>query len=189
LHPQGSCGVGRAGQSGNGVDLRADRARAAERREKAFDMYCMGMRYSAIGRALEISHTRASELVREAFDQIDAKWTTEECFQEKKAILERQQLMLPVYMARALSGDEKAAVVVLRIDKDRRSMLGLDAPKEIHVEHDYSPAQIDALHMELSELIGMMVEEERKRKALEPVTVEAKVKTTGNGNGNGKKGT
>lgn len=102
-------------------------ARKLKHQELAIGLRRQGMSYSAIGRKLGLSKSRAHALVQlgleDAREQIAAH--ADELRSEEIARLDG---MLEKVYAKAARGDLQAVDRVLKISEARRRMLGLDAP-------------------------------------------------------------
>ncbi len=111
----------------------AERASAAERRVKAFELRKAGASYRAIGRSLGVSHAQAARYVADELNRLNAL-TRAYAEDYRRLQLERlEDLLLAVWPA-AKQGDTVAQAAALRILERESRLLGLDAPQRAVVD-------------------------------------------------------
>lgn len=99
-------------------------------RERALDLRAEGLTYQQIGEKLEISKTRAYELVREALDEVREE-------NNMRAVHLRDLSLRRIYAIRAALWDNRGkhdvANALARLEQREADLLGLDAPKNIRL--------------------------------------------------------
>lgn len=107
----------------------ATRIKAALRRLEAIGLRREGLSYSEIGDGMSVSPGRAYALVKDALERMNTECTE---LAEEVLVLECERLdrIQYAHWAKAMSGDYKAARVVLAVMDRRARLLGLDAPEK-----------------------------------------------------------
>ena len=108
-------------------DTKASTARALQHRERALALRRAGRSYRAIADELQISKTRAHQLVAEGFEEARAQIAAHADELRTETISRLDGMLAKVYPA-AESGDVQAVDRVLKIEERRAKLLGLDAP-------------------------------------------------------------
>lgn len=111
-----------------------------DRRYKALNLRKMGLSYRAIAERMvseykdldNYTFQMAYQDVKHVLHDIGEK-TAHDAAELRTIELERYDQMLLKLMPKILQGDTKAIDTALRISKERRAMLGLDAPMEVKI--------------------------------------------------------
>lgn len=113
----------------DGLTKRERSGLAMKRRIEALDLRIAGATYQQIADRFNITKQSAHGLVQKALT--DRAGETTEAVRELE--LSRLDKLLMSWLPRAISGDEKAAGVVLSIMDRRSKYLGLDAPRKVNL--------------------------------------------------------
>jgi len=122
------------------------------RENMALQMRIQGYTFPQIAEELGLSGKGAArKCVMRALEEIHGD-TREKARELRDITLQRLDSMLTVYFPAAMYGDPQAAAVVLRIEKSRRDLLGLDAPTVISNEDGDTMAIIKRTDIDMDEL-------------------------------------
>lgn len=112
----------------------AERVRIAERRQKAIELRNAGVTYERI--ATQLGYAGRAQVytdIQRARKQVN-KQISEGLDVLREQELDRYDRLQAAHWSAALQGDEKAANTVLRVFERRAKLLGLDAPKDLHIQ-------------------------------------------------------
>jgi DNA-binding CsgD family transcriptional regulator len=136
VRPDGS----NTGNVGSVSATSPQKARLAGKKARALQLRAAGATFREIGLALGVHRTYAQSLVHKAITETVAENADQYRAVEGETLLQLQRAFMPS----ALRGDQKSAVVVLRVMERRAKLFGLDAPTKIAVDSDVD-AEIAAL--------------------------------------------
>lgn len=119
--------------------------KVTDKQWQACELRSAGASYRAIGEALGVSYETARRMVKAAMDQIPV----EQCDYMRKVDGERLDRLQRALWPKAISGNEKAAITVMRIMERRAKLFGLDAPVKI----DATVTEVTQSDLELEEMI------------------------------------
>ncbi len=113
----------------------------AELETKVWNLYLGGKTQSVIAEMLDISQPRVSNIVTKKRSEISEK-TKEEEIEEIRG---RYKALIDVHWEAAVEGDALAGSIVMRIEKEKRQMLGLDAATKIEVDGKVATYRIEGV--------------------------------------------
>ena len=112
---------------------RCEDERVTARRKKAFELRVRGHTYADIARALHCSEgTACEDITAELFDLRTKTRQDVEAVREME--LSRCDLVIKSQWPKALKGDNRCALAIIRAMDHRAKLLGLYAPTEVKVE-------------------------------------------------------
>jgi predicted transcriptional regulator len=114
--------------------------------EEAWQHRLSGKPQRSIASEMGISQQRVSQLLKMVRDDIPEQ-TREDLVKET---IERYDALLEVWMPKAILGNAGAFDRVVRIEADRRKLMGLDAP--VRLEHSGEIATYDITGVRLEDL-------------------------------------
>lgn len=114
--------------------------RDPSRVERCWQMRVHGMTQAAIAEKLGVSQPAVSKMLAAVRESFPLR-TREELVMMTE---DRYSLLIGAFLPKAASGDAEACKLVLQIERDRRKLLGLDAPTATRVEHSGSVAVVGA---------------------------------------------
>lgn len=110
-----------------GTKTAARWAKARERECRAFELRKQGKSYRAIGKELGVSHAAAAKMVKRVLSELD-RLTKEEAAEVRRLETERLDAMLEAVWPKAEKGNQDAIDTVLKLQKRRADLWGLDKP-------------------------------------------------------------
>ena len=116
----------------------AEKLTASERRARACELRVAGAPLKVIAQELGITIAGASKSIKTAIKHLDEK-SENDASEYRRLQLERLDAMLLGQFDKAINGDTKAADCVVRIEKRRASLLGLDAPQKTDLTTNGKP--------------------------------------------------
>lgn len=126
-HPSGL----RAIQGGKSqIERQQERQRLAERRQKAFDLWCAEVPFEAIGKALGVSgKTAFYDVQKERRARLEVEKATTDQRREKQ-YWQYARLIRGLW-SRAIAGNEKASEIIGKHMKAQAQLYGLDMPIKV----------------------------------------------------------
>lgn len=124
-----------------------EKVEARERRKYVLYLRRRGKSYETIAHELDISPTRAWQIVKAAYDELllDTQRDTAEVRDQE---VERMDAMLDAIWDRVKEGDEKAIDRALRIQERRAKLMGLDSPTQL--DHRSGDGSMSPTHIEIT---------------------------------------
>lgn len=113
----------------------------AELETKVWNLYLGGKTQQVIAEMVGLSQARISNIVSAKREAISEK-TKEEEIEEIRG---RYKALIDVHWDAAVEGDALAGTIVMRIEKEKRQMLGLDAATKVEVNGKVATYRIDGV--------------------------------------------
>lgn len=125
------------------------------RENMALTLRLQGYTYDQIGEEMGFEggnrRSAAWHAVQRALKELKED-TAEKASQVRDMCVQRLDALSTVYFPMAMQGDVQAAAIVLRIEKSRRDLLGLDAPTVVTDKNDNTMAIIKRVDVNMDEL-------------------------------------
>jgi hypothetical protein len=133
----------------------ARRIASAQKRLKVVELRLMGARLSEIGKVLGFSPQRAHKILMEEQERL-AMMTLGAMDAWRRLQLERLEMAVLAVSTKVKKGDPKAIDLWIKLSKNERELLGLDAPvKFAPTDPDGKPLQHDLSKLSSEELVAM----------------------------------
>lgn len=116
----------------------------AELETKVWNLYLGGKTQTVIADMVGLSQSRISTIVKNKRLEISEK-TKEEEIEEIRG---RYKALIDVHWEQAVEGDALAGSIVMRIEKEKRQMLGLDAATKVEVNGKIATYEISGVDPE-----------------------------------------
>lgn len=116
----------------------------AELETKVWNLYLGGKTQAVIAEMVGLSQSRISMIVKDKRNEISEK-TKEEEIEEIRG---RYKALIDVHWEQAVQGDALAGSIVMRIEKEKRQMLGLDAATKVEVNGKIATYEISGVDPE-----------------------------------------
>lgn len=116
----------------------------AELETKVWNLYLGGKTQTVIAEMVGLSQSRISTIVKNKRLEISEK-TKEEEIEEIRG---RYKALIDVHWEQAVEGDALAGSIVMRIEKEKRQMLGLDAATKVEVNGKIATYEISGVDPE-----------------------------------------
>lgn len=116
----------------------------AELETKVWNLYLGGKTQAVIAEMVGLSQSRISTIVKDKRKEISEK-TKEEEIEEIRG---RYKALIDVHWEQAVQGDALAGSIVMRIEKEKRQMLGLDAATKVEVNGKIATYEISGVDPE-----------------------------------------
>lgn len=116
----------------------------AELETKVWNLYLGGKTQTVIADMVGLSQSRISTIVKNKRLGISEK-TKEEEIEEIRG---RYKALIDVHWEQAVEGDALAGSIVMRIEKEKRQMLGLDAATKVEVNGKIATYEISGVDPE-----------------------------------------
>lgn len=123
---------------------RRNAVEAAELARVVWLAYLGGKTQETIAEIHGISQPRVSQIVKDKRLEISAKTQQEEI----EEIRGRYKALIGVHWPAAIEGDALAGSIVMRIEKEKRQMLGLDAATKVEVNGKIATYEISGVDPE-----------------------------------------
>lgn len=117
---------------------------AAELAKAVWHAYLGGKTQDVIAEMHGITQARVSQIVKDKRKEISEK-TKEEEIEEIRG---RYKALIDVHWEQAVEGDALAGSIVMRIEKEKRQMLGLDAATKVEVNGKIATYEISGVDPE-----------------------------------------
>jgi predicted transcriptional regulator len=114
---------------------------AAELAKNVWNQYLGGKTQDVIAEMYGITQGRVSQIVSKRRKEISEK-TKEEEIEEIRG---RYEALLGVHWDQAVEGDALAGSIVMRIEKEKRQMLGLDAATKVELNGKVATYRIEGV--------------------------------------------
>ena len=116
----------------------------AELETKVWNLYLGGKTQKVIAEMVGLTQQRISDICKERRRAISEK-TKEEEIEEIRG---RYKALIDVHWEQAVQGDALAGSIVMRIEKEKRQMLGLDAATKVEVNGKIATYEISGVDPE-----------------------------------------
>ncbi len=116
----------------------------AELETKVWNLYLGGKTQAVIAEMVGLSQSRISTIVKDKRLEISSK--TKEA--EIEEIQGRYKALIETHWEQAVEGDALAGSIVMRIEKEKRQMLGLDAATKVEVNGKIATYEISGVDPE-----------------------------------------
>lgn len=113
----------------------------ADLENRVWHLYLGGKTQQVIAEMVGLSQSRISNIVKDKRAEISEK-TKEEEIEEIRG---RYKALIDVHWDAAVEGDALAGTIVMRIEKEKRQMLGLDAATKVEVNGKVATYRIDGV--------------------------------------------